>query len=91
MTRNGRPAPEQDRLTKAPIYAAAGVPEYWIVDIPGQQVEIHCDPDRAARRYRTVATAGRAERVTLTAFPDTTIAVDDLLPHPPSRIRASGS
>ena len=29
----------QDRLTKAPIYAAAGVPEYWIVNLRQEQLE----------------------------------------------------
>lgn len=31
-------------LGKARIYAAAGVPRYWIVDIPGELVLEHTDP-----------------------------------------------
>ncbi len=71
---------KQDRLTKAMIYAAADVPEYWIVNVPGQQVEVHREPDRTARRYRTTTIARRGDALTLSAFPDTTVAVDDLLP-----------
>ena len=71
---------KQDRLTKAMIYAAAGVPEYWIVNIPGQQVEVHRDPDPAARRYRTVTMVRRGGRIELVSFPDTSVAADDLLP-----------
>ena len=43
---------KQDRLTKAMIYAAAGIPEYWIVNVVDQQVEVHRDPDRRARHPR---------------------------------------
>jgi Uma2 family endonuclease len=71
---------KQDRLTKAMIYTAAAVPEYWIVNVRGQQVEVHRDPDPAARRYRSVTILRRDETIDLVAFPDTTVAVDDLLP-----------
>jgi Uma2 family endonuclease len=71
---------KQDRLTKALIYDAAGVPEYWIVNVPGQQVEVHRDPDPPARRYRSVRRLRRGERIGLVAFPDATIVVDELLP-----------
>ena len=35
----------QDRLTKARIYAAAGVPEYWIVNLRDDVVEVYRAPD----------------------------------------------
>jgi Uma2 family endonuclease len=31
----------QDRITKGRIYAAAGVPEYWILNLRDDQVEVH--------------------------------------------------
>lgn len=71
---------KQDRLTKAMIYAAAGVSDYWIVNVPGQQIEVHRDPDPAARRYRSTVVRRRGDRIDLLAFPDATIAVDELLP-----------
>ena len=42
-----------DRGRKAELYAAAGVPEYWVVDVPGSAVEVHRDP-RPAGGYGTV-------------------------------------
>src|SRR5262245_11628530 len=70
----------QDRLTKAPIYAAAGIPEYWIVNLRQEHVEVHRSPETAARRYAVVEIARRGSRLALAAFPDVSPAVDDLLP-----------
>ncbi len=33
-----------DRLTKGSLYAAVGVPEYWIVNLVQQQVEVYQRP-----------------------------------------------
>lgn len=68
-----------DRLTKAAIYAAAGIAEYWIVNLRDDVVEVFRDPDRAARRYREAARVPREGRLTLAAF-DAVVAVDALLP-----------
>jgi Uma2 family endonuclease len=35
---------QQDRVHKARIYAAAGVPVYWIVNLIDRQIEVHTDP-----------------------------------------------
>jgi Uma2 family endonuclease len=42
-----------DRGRKAELYAAAGVPEYWVVDVSGRSVEVHREP-RPAGGYGTV-------------------------------------
>ncbi len=34
----------KDRHVKAPLYAASGFLEYWIVDVAGQAVEVHAAP-----------------------------------------------
>lgn len=34
-----------DTRVKAPIYAAAGVPVYWIVDLKRRRVEVHSRPE----------------------------------------------
>ncbi len=75
---------KQDRLTKAPIYAAAHVPEYWIVNLRDDCVEIRCEPDARQRRYRRVTVARRGETIAMAALPGVGVAVDDLLP-PPAR------
>ena len=71
---------QQDRLTKAAIYAAAGIPEYWIVNLRGGVLEVMRDPDRAQARYRDAQTLRGGERVELTALPGAVVAVADLLP-----------
>ena len=35
---------KKDRETKAPIYARAGIPIYWIVDVPAKTVEVRTEP-----------------------------------------------
>src|SRR5207244_9482086 len=57
-----------DRETKAPLYAASGVAEYWIVDVAGRAIEVHGSP--AGGRYATVRRAGAGEQVSPAGFPD---------------------
>jgi Uma2 family endonuclease len=33
-----------DRGEKAELYAAAGVPDYWVVDVEGQRIEVRREP-----------------------------------------------
>lgn len=33
-----------DLLHKSRIYARAGIPQYWVVDLPGDRVVVHTDP-----------------------------------------------
>jgi Uma2 family endonuclease len=70
----------QDRLTKAAIYAAAGIPEYWIVNLRENLLEVRRHPDPSAARYRDARTIGPGARVSLVALPEVSIMVDDLLP-----------
>ncbi len=35
---------EKDRKIKAPLYAKANIPEYWIINIPDKQVECYTNP-----------------------------------------------
>jgi Uma2 family endonuclease len=71
---------KQDRITKAAIYAAAGVPEYWIVNLRDGVVEVMRGPEPAQARYREMRTARREERLALCALPEASISVDELLP-----------
>jgi Uma2 family endonuclease len=34
----------KDRVAKAPVYARAGVPTYWLVDVPAKTVEVRTEP-----------------------------------------------
>jgi Uma2 family endonuclease len=44
----------RDRRIKATIYAEAGVPEYWIIDLKAMAVEVHTSP--ADGGYESVVT-----------------------------------
>jgi Uma2 family endonuclease len=35
---------ERDRATKSRMYARAGVPVYWLVDVPAKTIEVRTDP-----------------------------------------------
>ncbi len=70
-----------DRGTKAPLYAAMGVPEYWIVDVVAGVIEIHTEP--SASGYASQRTARRGETIHLLAFPDAAIEVSAIVRGPP--------
>ena len=71
---------KQDRLTKGAIYAAAGIPEYWIVNLRDSVVEVMRDPDPAQARWRDVRSVGPDAQLELVALPGASVAVADLLP-----------
>ena len=48
-----------DRGSKLRAYAAAGIPEYWIVNVRESRVEVHREP--AGESFRTVHSAGRGD------------------------------
>jgi Uma2 family endonuclease len=63
---------------KASVYAAAGVPVYWLVDIAARRIEVHAQPVSGGR-YGLVRVIGEDEEVDV---PTTTQRwrVADLLP-----------
>jgi len=52
-----------DRDVKRPLYAQAGIPEVWIVDLEARRLEVHREPDDDV--YRTRHIAGMDDMVTL--------------------------
>jgi len=70
----------QDRLTKAAIYAGTSVPEYWIVNLRDDQVEVLRTPDRRAWLYRDRRIVRSGERLEIASLPGATVAVAELLP-----------
>jgi Uma2 family endonuclease len=49
---------KSDQQDKEQLYARAGIPEYWIVDIVGEQIYVHRDPVSEAYTSITVAKPG---------------------------------
>jgi len=66
----------RDRRVKAPIYAEAGVPEYWIVDVAGAAIEVLTDPVGGA--YRSSNRLTRGDVLRPIRLPGVEIAVSDL-------------
>lgn len=67
---------------KARVYAAAGIPEYWIVDLAERGLEVHRAPGASpgGLAYAEQFIIGDGDHVTPVTRPDVTIAVADLLP-----------
>lgn len=65
-----------DRTLKAEVYATSGVPEYWIVNVASQQVEVLRLP--AQGHYTRAETYGRSDMLTIAAFPGVSVRVGDL-------------
>ncbi len=66
-----------DREVKTPLYAAAGIPEVWIVDLLAERIEVYRGP--GLRGYAEVARRVRGERVSPAALPDLVLDVSAVL------------
>ena len=66
-----------DRNVKLPIYARSGVREVWIVDLNNAVVHMFRNPSE--RNYSDATIKGRGKSISLEAFPDFSVRVDELL------------
>ena len=66
-----------DRTVKRSLYAAAGIAECWIIDIPGGVVDVAVEP--TSDGYRQIRQVAPDETISPLAFPDLTIPVATLL------------
>jgi Uma2 family endonuclease len=66
-----------DRSTKGRRYANAGIPEYWIVDLAADRVDVFREPRSGG--YGVVRPARRGEAVAPANIPGTELSVDDIL------------
>lgn len=75
---------EFDRVVKQRVYARAGIPVYWIVNVVDARLEVYTDPDTAANppayRTRTDYAPGQSVPLVLDGQQVATIPVADLLP-----------
>jgi Uma2 family endonuclease len=69
-----------DRAVKLPLYAKAGIPEVWLVDLKHEVVERHIRPLHG--RYAGAATFQRGEVIDSPTL-GLSIAVEDILGHVP--------
>jgi Uma2 family endonuclease len=74
-----------DRTTKATLYARAGIPDYWLLNLVDEVLEVHRNPQQSTAAppgwgYAAVERYGSRDRVAPLSRPDRFIAVKDLLP-----------
>lgn len=67
-----------DRESKAPLYAEAGIPEYWIVNLVDDVLEVFRNP--RGRAYQTHDALKATDTVAPLSFPELELTVRDLLP-----------
>ncbi len=68
---------EYDRLVKVPLYAKAGIKEVWLVNLPGEQIEIYAEP--AGGAYQILNQIKRGEEAQAHSIPDLIISADTVL------------
>ena len=66
-----------ERNLKLPLYARAGVPEVWIVDLANETIERYTEPSESG--YRRVEKARRAETLASLTMPGLAVEVDAVL------------
>jgi Uma2 family endonuclease len=52
---------QYDRKVKGPIYAGAGIPEYWIVNLKASKVEVHLSPAKEDGVFENVRSYGAGD------------------------------
>ena len=67
-----------DRRVKMPLYAAAGIPEAWLLNLRDDVSEAHADPSTGG--YRTTRRYWAGDDIAPAAFPDLVIPVSRLIP-----------
>ena len=67
-----------DRETKAPLYAAAGISEYWIVNLIDNRLEIYRKPEGSIYASIQIVTPPRS--IALPQFSDIVVQTSDFFP-----------
>jgi len=66
-----------DRDIKMPLYARAGIPEAWLIDLAADRIDVYRDP--LAGQYASARPVARGDAVRPLQFPGVTVAVDEIL------------
>jgi Uma2 family endonuclease len=65
----------KDLGLKAKLYAAAGVPDYWVVDLRAMAIDVHRGP--VGTRFTTVQRFDRTSRVQALLVPEIVVCLDE--------------
>jgi Uma2 family endonuclease len=68
---------QYDRGTKLPMYAAAGIPEVWIIDLAARQIDIYRDP--AGRSYSTHSACQGKDLLAPRLLPSISLTADQIV------------
>lgn len=68
-----------DRSEKSRLYAAAGIPEYWVVDLITNELVVYRDPSPTGYRSKEMHTP--TDVVTLSQIPSASLLASELFPH----------
>ena len=68
-----------DLTTKRDIYARAGVPEYWVLDLTSRKLIVHRKLSSQGQ-YIEILSLDETEAASLSGHPDATLAIARLLP-----------
>lgn len=68
---------EYDRTVKTPLYAQAGIPEVWLVDLTEDAVEVYAEPVNGA--YQAFRQAKRGDSLTAQSVSGLTLRMDAIL------------
>jgi Putative restriction endonuclease len=68
-----------DTGEKAALYAAAGIADYWVLDITERRLLVHRDPDPAAEKYHSITTVKEVETISPLAVPEKLVRVGEML------------
>lgn len=66
-----------DTNIKAPLYAEAGIPEYWVLDVNKDLLVVRTDP--AGSEYRHSEIMHRGQTIHLQKLPSVTFSIDEIL------------
>ena len=67
-----------DQGTKARMYAAEGIPDYWLVNLRARTLEVRRQPESG--EYQSLTVYSEGETIAPLASPDALVRVVDLLP-----------
>lgn len=80
---------ERDLMEKLPRYAAAGIAEVWLVDLPGQRLLRFREPAGAV--YRRADVFARGDALAPEACPDARLTLDEILGPPLADSESAGA
>lgn len=68
-----------DRKEKLQLYAEAGIPEYWIVNLVDRVIEVYSEADKAQGEYRASRVVRNGDVLLIPGGPGGEIQVSDIL------------